>query len=816
MQDQAKVVIIGAGIVGCSVAYHLTQMGWKDILVVEQGPLFETGGSTSHAPGMVFQVNFSKVMSQFAKYTCELYSSLELRGAPCYYRSGGMEVAWSKERWEDLKRKTAAGKVWGLEVDLLGRNEARDKVPLLSDKIYGAMYSAGDGVTKQVWAAEAMANAARERRAAFHAQTEVTDIEVVGERVTAVVTSKGRIRTDTVVLAAGIWGPVIGRMAGVAVPLQPMRHQYAHTEPLAELAGVIQEFRDPILRHQDASMYLRQREDHYVIGSYRHEPLIVEAEDILDWDEAPVMPSMMEWEDDVFQFPLKAAGELIPCLDGVELERKVNGMFSFTPDGMPLLGESPQVRGLWLAEAVWITHAGGVGKAVAEWMVDGSPSSDLRECDISRFHPYAHTRSYIRTRSGQQYREVYDIVHPLQQMERPRRLRLTPYHARFEKLGAQFFENTGWERPQWFAANGRLLEEGPPGPERSGWEGRHWSPIIGAEHRATRESGAMFDLTPFTKLDVAGPGALGYLQYITGNNMDRPVGRIIYTSMLNEKGGIKCDLTVTRLAKDRFMVITGGSTGVHDLQWMRRFLPNDGSVHITDSSAGRCCIGVWGPRSRELMSRVSSDDFSNEAFPYMTAQQVTVGDIPALAQRVSYVGELGWELYAPTENGLLLWDTLWEAGQPLGVIAAGGGAFDTLRIEKGYRLWGNDIHTDYNPYEAGLGFTVRLNKGEFVGREALKNIKAAGVSRKLCCLTLNDPRVALMGKEPVYADGRILGYVTSAGYGYTVSKSIAYSYLPVEYAAVGTEIEIEYFGRRHRARVNREPLFDPKSGRQKV
>ena len=815
MQDHARAVIIGAGIVGCSVAYHLTQMGWEDILVVEQGPLFETGGSTSHAPGMVFQVNFSKVMSQFAKYTGELYSSLELRGAPCYHRVGGMEVAWSKERWKDLKRKTAAGKVWGLDVDLLGRNEARAKVSLLSDKIYGAMYSSGDGVTKQVWAAEAMANAAKERGAAFHAQTKVTGIDVVGGRVMAVVTTKGRIRTDRAVLAAGIWGPVIGRMAGVPVPLQPMRHQYAHTEPLAELSGVTEEFRDPILRHQDASMYLRQREDHYVIGSYRHEPLLVEAEDILDWNEAPMMPSMMEWEDDVFRSGRKAAGEVIPCLRGVELARKVNGMFSFTPDGMPLLGESPQVRGFWLAEAVWITHAGGVGKSVAEWMVNGSPSSDLRECDISRFHPHAQSRSYVRVRAARQYREVYDIIHPLQQMERPRRLRLTPYHARFEELGAEFFENIGWERPQWFAANGRLLEESPPGPELSGWEARHWSPIIGAEHRATRDTGAMFDLTPFTKLEVAGLGALGYLQYMTDNNMDRPMGRIIYTSMLNERGGIKCDLTVTRLAEDRFMVITGGSTGVHDLQWMRRFLPENASVDITDVSAGQCCIGVWGPRSRELMSRVSTDDFSNEAFPYMTAQPVTVGEIPVLAQRISYVGELGWELYGPTESGLRLWDALWDAGQPLGVIAAGGGAFDTLRLEKGYRLWGNDIHTDYNPYEAGLGFTVRLNKGEFVGREALKNIKAAGVSQKLCCLTLDDPTVALMGKESVYADGRILGYVASAGYGYTVAQSIAYSYLPVGYTEVGSEVEVEYFGRRHRARVNREPLFDPKSERLK-
>ena len=813
METHTRVVIIGAGIVGCSLAYHLTRLGWSDVVVLEQGPLFETGGSTSHAPGMVFQVNFSKVMTEFAKYTGELYGRLQHNGRPCYHRVGGLEVAWSSERWEDLKRKTAAGRAWGLGCELLGPGEARDKLPLLSDRVRGAMYSPGDGVTMKVWSAEAMARAAQERGAAFHGNTRVTAIELKGGRVAAVVTEHGSIGTEAVVSAAGIWGPLIGRMVGAAVPLQPMRHQYAHTARIPELAGVTEEFRDPILRHQDASMYLRQRADHYVVGSYRHEPMLVDAEDILDWEEAPEMPSMMEWDDGVFEHARQAAGELIPALRDVGLDRKVNGMFSFTPDGMPLLGESPQVGGFWLAEAVWITHAGGVGKAVAEWMVEGAPSTDLRECDISRFHPHSVTHTYVRTRGAQQYREVYDIIHPNQQMERPRNLRLVPYHRRFEELGALFFENTGWERPQWFAANRRLLEEGPVGQERSGWEARYWSPIIGAEHRATRERVALYDLTPFTKLMVSGPGSPDYLQRMCGNNIARRRGRIVYTSMLDERGGIKCDLTVTRLERGRFMVVTGGSTGLQDLQWMRSYLPDDGSVQITDVSAGECCIGVWGPRSRELIAAVSRDDFSNEAFPYMTAKHVSIGDVPALAQRISYVGELGWELYAPVECGLRLWDTLWKAGEPLGIIAAGGGAFDTLRLEKGYRLWGNDIHTDYNPYEAGLSFTLRMNKAEFIGQDALRKIMEAGVSRKLCCLTLQDSTVAPLGKEPVFGDDRILGYVTSAGFGYSVGQSIAYCYLPVDWSGVGTELEIECFAVRHRAQVVNEPLFDPQYSR---
>ena len=817
MQDQARVVIVGAGIVGCSVAYHLAQLGWREIVVLEQGPLFATGGSTSHAPGMVFQVNFSKVMSEFAKYTGELYSSLELNQAPCYHRVGGLEVAWTKERWEDLKRKTAAGRLWGLDVDLLGRHQAKDMVPLLSDKIHGAMYSAGDGVAMQIWAAEAMANIAKERGATFYAEAKVTDIEVAGGRVTAVMSTKGRIRTDMVVLAAGIWGPVIGRMAGVPVPLQPMRHQYAHTEPIAELSGVTEEFRDPILRHQDASIYLRQREDQYVIGSYRHEPLLVEAQDILDWNEAPVMPSMMEWEDNIFLPGLKAAGEVIPSLRGVELGRKVNGMFSFTPDGMPLLGESPQVRGFWLAEAVWITHAGGVGKSVAEWMVDGSPSSDLRECDISRFHPHAQSRSYVRVRAAQQYREVYDIVHPLQQMEHPRDIRLSPFYSRQRELRAIFFESAGWERPQWYEANEGLLEGFTESPVmRSGWEARQWSPIIVAEHRATRDRVGMFDLTPFAKLEVSGPGALPFLQYVTANQMDQPSGKVTYTSMLNRQGRIKCDLTVTRLEADRFLVITGGIFGVHDLAWLRSHLPGDGSVSISDLTSSRCCIGLWGPEARKVMRAVSENDFSGDAFPYLTGRNVTIGDVPALALRISYVGELGWEVYAQTEFGLKLWDTLWEAGRSHGLVAVGGGAFDSLRLEKGYRLWGSDINTDYNPYEAGIGFAVRLNKDDFLGREALKQTRVQGLKRKLCCMTLDDPAAVVMGKEPLLDGDHVLGYVTSANYGDTVGESLAYGYLPIEYSVEGTKVQVMYFGERYGATVTNEPRYDPSNAKLKA
>jgi glycine cleavage system T protein len=811
MRKQANLVIIGAGIVGCSAAYHLAQMGWRDITVLEQGPLFETGGSTSHAPGLVFQTNPSKTMTQLAQYTVELYSQFALDGQPCFYPVGGMEVAYTPERWEDLKRKAGFAKSWGLEAELITPEEAKQKIPLLDvGKIYGAYYVPSDGIAKAVRAAEALARYAEAQGVTFYGRTPVTGIEVANGRVQAVLTPQGRIATEMVLVCAGIWGPRIGRMAGVSIPLTPVEHQYVRTGPLPELAGETREVVHPILRHQDKSMYFRQHADCYGIGSYQHEPLLVDPDDILSPEEAPVMPSLTPFTPRHFEKAWKAAVELLPALQDADLTYKINGMFSFTPDGQPIFGQALDVQGFWVAEAVWVTHAGGAGKVIAEWMVEGVPGLDLRECDINRFHPQAHSPAYIRARGAQQYREVYDIIHPLQQIENPRNLRLSPFHRRQEELGAVFFENVGWERPQWFESNLNLLE-GRDWPARSGWEARYWSPIQGGEHQATRQRVAMYDLTPFAKIEVTGAGALDFLQYLAANQMDQPLGKVTYTSMLNDRGGIVCDLTITRLAPGRFWVVTGGAAGPHDLAWIRSHAPADGSVHVADVTSGYCCIGLWGPNARDLVQRVSDDDFSNEAFPYFTGRRVTIGSVPALALRVSYVGELGWEIYAPVEYGMALWDTLWDAGQELDVIAAGSGAFDSLRLEKGYRLWGAEIHTEYNPYEAGLNFALRLDKGDFLGREALLGIEEHGISRKLCCMTLDDPSAVAMGKEPILDGERVLGYATSTNYGYTLGKGIVYGYLPLEYTGEGTPVAVEYFGQLYPATVTWEPLYDPRN-----
>jgi len=815
MQDQARVVIIGGGIVGCSTAYHLARLGWRDIVVLDQGPLFHNLGSSSHAPGLMFQHNNSKTVCTLARWSVETYLGAE-RLAPAgsgrsVWQVGSLEIAHSPQRWEELKRKLGNSRAWGLEAQLIGPGEVKRLVPIMyTDDLYGAFYVPSDCDVKGEVVCETLAaHAQKDGAATFYANTPVTGVEVKGGRAVAVQTPHGRLQAELIVCAAGLWGPVIGRMAGVHVPLTPCQHLYVKTRPLPELAGETEWVRHPVVRDQDQDMYYRQYANAYGFGSYRHDPLLVPADELPHNDHPAIFPFTAQhfeesWED---------AAHRIPALAKAELDLQFNGLFSFTPDGNSILGETPDVRGFWVAEAVWVTHAGGVGRALAEWLVAGEPSIDLREVDVNRFQLHMPSAAFVRARGERQYIEVYDVIHQLQPPATARELRLAPYHARLQALGAELFESAGWEKAQWYSANEDLLGEFKPAPRRAGWAARFWSPTIGAEHQAARERVGLFDLTAFTKIEVTGPGALGFLQRLTANQMDRPVGSITYTSLLTPRGGIRADLTVTRLGDERFWVLTGGGSGLLDLAWLRFHAPGDGSVHIQNVTSAYAALGLWGPRAREVAQPICENDLSNTAFPYMTAQQIYLEYLPVTALRISYAGELGWEFYTPTEYGLRLWDTLWAAGQPHGLAAVGGGAFDSLRLEKGYRLWGSDIHTEYNPLEAGLGFAVRLKKGDFIGREALAQIKAHGLTRKLCAMTFDDPSVAIMGKEPIFAPGgeQALGYVTSANYGYSVGQSIAYGYLPLEHAAPGTPVEIYYYGQRHPARVRPEPLYDPEN-----
>ncbi len=565
----------------------------------------------------------------------------------------------------------------------------------------------------------------------------------------------------------------------------------------------------PILRHQDQDMYFREHGDHIGIGTYAHRPMPVGVGDILGPDEAPVMPSIQPFTRDDFEPWWGEATTLLPALTETKVEEGLNGLFSFTVDGNPLLGESAQLSGFWVAEAVWITHSAGVARAMAEWLVEGQPRTDVHDCDVNRFERVQLGPEHVRMRACQNFVEVYDVVHPQQPMGEPRPLRTSPFYPRQQELGAYFLEASGWERPHWFEANAPLLERYEVNG-RDSWAGRYWSPVVGAEALATRDRVALYDMTSLKRCEVTGPGALAFLQHMTTNQLDKPPGRVTYTLLLNPDGGVRGDITVARLGENRFQL---GINGELDLDWLTRHLPADGSVQVRDITPGTCCVGVWGPLARELVQPLTTADFSHENFKFFRAKEAYLGQVPVTALRVSYVGELGWELYTTADMGLKLWDTLWAAGQPLGVVAGGRAAFNGMRLEKGYRAAGADMTTEHNPYEAGLGFAVRMNKGDFVGRSALDGLDPEGVSRKLACLTLDDPRSVVMGKEPVHVNGRPAGYVTSAGYGHTIGTGIAYAWLPAEHAVQGTAVSIEYFGEPVPATVAADPIFDPQMTR---
>ncbi len=812
MTRHPRVVIIGAGIVGCSLADELVLRGWTDVTVVEQGPLFAAGGSTSHAPGLVFQTNGSKTMAEFARYTVEKSMSLSLGGAWCFNQVGSLELALTDDRMRELHRRQGYLEAWGIPSQVIDPDEAARLWPLLDrDAIKGAYHVPTDGLAKAVRVSEAQARRAMEGGARFLGEQTVTGIRTDDERVRAVITDRGEIDADIVVCAAGIWGPRIGAMVGVTVPLQPLAHQYTRTTVLPEMVALdidpARENVHPIVRVQDRDLYFREHTDRLGLGSYAHVPMPIEAATLLHPTEAPVMPSVLAYTPETFEESWRWAQEVVPALRGrgAAVAEGINGIFSFTPDGAPLMGESRDVRGFWMAEAVWVTHACGVGRAMAEWIVDGGSATDLHECDIDRFERHHLAPGYIHDRGVQNYIEVYDIIHPLQPMEDPRPLRVSPFHERELELGAYFLEGNGWERPHWFGVNENLLGRYEI-PGRNAWAARYWHPIAGAEARATRDTAGLFDMTSLKRLEVSGPGAVAFLDRLTTNRVDRPVGSVVYSLLLDERGGIRSDLTIARLGRDRFQI---GANGNLDYAHLSREAPADGSVQVRDITAGTCCIGLWGPRARDVLASITDADVSNDAFRYFQARELWVGNVPVTALRLSYVGELGWELYTTADLGAKLWDTLWAAGQEHGLIAAGRSAFGSLRLEKGYRSWGSDITTEDDPFEAGLGFAVRMDKGDFVGRAALDGRSEATAARRLVALTMTDKAAVVMGKEPVRVDGRPVGWVTSAAYGFSVDAPIAYAWLPAAAAQPGQAVTVRYLGEDVPATVAEDPLWDP-------
>lgn len=808
MKSDAQAVIIGGGIVGCSIAYHLADMGWKDVVLVEKSDL--TSGSTWHAAGLVGQLRGSVSLTRIMKYSAELYARLaqETGHDPEWRQVGSMRLASSRLRMEENLRQAAMARTFGLPVEVLSPREAIDLFPLMSERdLVGAVYIPTDGRVDSSGVTLAMARGARNRGVEFATETRVLDIRVKGGRVEAVVTDRGTIRTPVVVNAAGMWADQVGRMVGVNVPIVPMQHQYLITEPVEGMHRDL-----PVLRDPDLRIYLREEVRGILMGGFEANPEPWATDGVpMDFSHR-LLPT--NWP--VFEPLVHNAARRVPAFGSAEVARIINGPEAFTPDGEFIMGEAPGVRGFFVAAgfcAYGIAAAGGVGRVLAEWITEDQPGLDVWRMDIRRFGPQYASKPHVLARSVEALARRYGAVSlPFEEWETARGFRLSPIHPRLQALGASFGEKGGWERSNWFAYNlpaGAAAEGWAP----TGWARHNWSPAIAVEHMAVREAAGLADMTSFSKFEVEGPGALRALQWLADNEMDRPAGSVIYTQMLNARGGIECDLTVTRLGPEKFFVVTGSAFGTHDLDWIQRHLPPDGSVVARNVTTELACIGLAGPRAREILQQVTDGDVSDGSFPYLTCREIRAAGVPVRALRVTYVGELGWEMYTEPVNALQVWDALWEAGKPLGLRPVGYRAVDSLRLEKGYRYWSAELTPEYTPYEAGLGFCVRLDKGDFQGREALRRQREGRLQRRLCCLVLAEPTAVALGNEPVFDGDSLVGRVTSGGYGYWVKESLVYTYLPVALAVVGVELAVEVDGRRVAARVEREPRYDPEGSR---
>ena len=749
---------------------------------------------------------------------------------------GGIEVARTEERMEELRRRMASATSWGIEgVSLVTPAEVRELVPYIDESvIVGGFYSEGVSVVDSLRAGTLMRERAQELGAlTVSANTEVLGIDVEGGRVRRVQTTRGDIETDYVVVCCGVWSPRIARMAGASIPLTPAVHQMIDIGPVPRFADAKASIEHPIVRDMDTNMYERQDGGGLEVGSYAHRPILHEPDEIPSIEESALSPTELPFTEDDFVQQMEHALELMPEIVGDEsvgIKYAINGLLSLTPDGLPILGETPEVAGLWSAAAVWVKEGPGVGRAVAEWMVHGEPEIDLQASDIARFYEHQKSVEHVRARAAEGFNKTYGIVHPAEQWGSNRGVRLSPFHARERELGAVFYEAAGWERPHWYESNAGLVDEYGVAGREAEWESRWWSPIINAEHLAMRDRAAMFDLTAFCVFDIVGPGALECVQQVSMRQMDVALGKVVYTPVLTPGGGFRSDLTVMRLGDEHFRVVTGGAHGMADLKWYRDHLPADGSAQLFDLTSGWCTLGLWGPRARDILGGTTSADISHEGFPFATCRTIEIGSLRVLASRISYVGDLGWELYVPIEQGAKLWDIVAEAGEPHGVVPAGIGVYGTTgRLEKCYRAFGFELDGEYDVVEAGMAWG-KVKAQDFVGKEAHVGQRESDPAAVMCTLTVDDHTASdgrrryMLGGEPILTrDGAPLvdakgrrSFVTSAGAGPSVGRHILMSYLPPEHAVVGEQLQVEYMRERFPVTVavaGSTPLFDPDNER---
>jgi glycine cleavage system aminomethyltransferase T/glycine/D-amino acid oxidase-like deaminating enzyme len=832
---RARVVVIGAGIVGNSLVYHLARLGWRDIVQIDKGALPNPGGSTGHASNFIFLTDHSREITDLTLDSVEQYQEMGV-----FTRSGGLEVARTEERMEELRRRMSSARAWGIEGELVSPDFVQEKVPFLEkDQIIGAFWQPGVGVVDSLRAGTIMRERAHEMDAlTVVPNAEVTGLEVRGGRITGVETDGGVIQADTVVIASGVWSPKIGDMAGVSIPLTPAVHQMISVGPCPQLAEREGEISFPIVRDMDTFCYERQHGADMEVGSYAHRAILMEPEEIPSIEQAKLSPTELPFTSDDFDPQLEQAYELMPDLlgaEGAEIRYAINGLLSLTCDGAPILGES-HVKGLWTAAAVWIKEGPGVGRAVAEWMTQGWSEIDLAHSDIARFHEHQKRREHTRLRTTESFIKTYGIIHPAEQYESDRNQRKSPMHESQQKLGAFFFETAGWERPHWYESNAHLLDQYGAAvmPREHEWDSRWWSPIINAEHLRMREAAGVIDLTAFQIFDIEGRGALDSVQQTCVAQCDVSAGKVIYTPVLDANGGFRSDLTVMRLGDDHFRVVTGGAHGPADRKWFGDHLVDEAT--LTDRTDEISTIGLWGPRARDILASLTTADVSAEAFPMLTCREIGVstsaGDVTVLASRISYVGELGWELYVAMDDAAGVWEALLDTGDSHGTVPVGIGVYGaTGRIEKGYRAYGAELDAERTIVEAGMQ-RPKVKAADFVGKQAYLAQREEPPRAVLCTMTVDDHTSGsgikryMLGGEPILTragatltDGHGRHpYVTTAGSAPSLGRHILMAYLPPDQATVGNQLAVSYMEELYPVTVgsvDATPLFDPANERMR-
>ncbi len=795
MNTHAEIVIIGGGAIGASIAYHLTRLGKRDVMVLEKNGI--THGSTWHAAGLVGQLRSRRNLTRLMQHSVELYDRLaaETGQAVDWHPVGSLRLASSESRWQEIKRTATTARSFGFELHLVTPQEARERFPLITlDGVVGAAWIPSDGHIDPSSLTQALVKGARSGGARFHEGVRVTGIAIKNRRATAVITDHGTVQAEVVVNAAGIWAREIGELAGVAIPAGAVEHQYVVTDRITGVTANLPTLRDP-----DHNFYLKPEVGGFALGGWEA--------DTVTFGEGGIPPAfgreLLASNFDRFEQIAVSAAERIPALGKVGIKTLINGPIPVSADGEPVMGLAPELDNFYVAcgFTAGIAAAGGAGRTMAAWIAEGDPGMDLWAFDIRRFGPIHSRRRFLAARCVESYGAYYRLHPPGGEAQSARGTRRSPLYDLLRSRGAVYGTKFGWERPNWFAPAGVEPVEHPTFDRPDSFA------AVAEEHRAVRERVALLDFSSFAKFELTGPGASSLLQRLAANDIDRPPGTVVYTQLCNPRGGIECDLTVSRLAHDRFYLVTGSGFGVHDGGWLRANLPADSSVQLREVTSERACINLCGPLARELLARVCDSDISNAAFPFMQARELVVGYGPVLALRVSYLGELGWELHLPVDYAGHVYETLRAAGADLGVADVGYRAVEGLRLEKRYLYWSADITPDYTPYHAGLGFCVALDKGEFIGRDALQRVRARGPDQRLKCFTI-DGYVPVFGGEAILHNGRIVGVASSAGYGHTVGKSIVLGYVPS--AETGPDgWSVEAFCELHPATLQQRPLYDP-------